>query len=698
MRVLPRTLVALVACVIASTALTIFAQTGASGHEEREVTAPDGTGSVPQYRTEGPTLLVCKQDKNDFDRRIAAFPNDLKSANLTLWTRCQRSGFRDLQAAVNRATEPGTIIKILPGEYREEPSLAEPADACANLPAPRTEAGWQILSYEQQTTCPHNQNLVAILGKRDLQIEGTGASPADVVIDAGYRRLYAVRADRSPGIYLRNFTVQRALLDAVSIVESDGFVVDRVVARDNRENGLFMLAVDHGLVTGCEAYGNGESGIAAVATADINTGAGYDVDRYAVEVRNCRSHDNLLGYSGTAASSVWVHDSVFDANSVGVVVDRIGEHPVQDHALFENNVIAANNADYYGFVRDGTCTKPHEQRGNAKTVVCPALGVPVGTGVLSIGGTDNTFRENWIYDNAYAGFVLTGAPGILRGDRRPSAQFDAAERNRYLDNALGVRQDGTRAPNGMDFWWDGHAIGSCWQRTSADGNEPSALPRCGADGTPAGFRTGRYLGEPGKLLKLYSCMSYDPASGQIPSDCDWFGATGLARIEVKWALAEALLVGLIVLVVWWRLLSGSALGFLGAALALTGLVVGVYGTLRETTPLTPAGLGLLGLGWVCCGAVLRRRARPVLGYVTMALGLFAVLGAIDRGLMTLPWIPVAPSVPRVIIELLWIPWAFGAATAGRIRTPASMRAGATPKHDPLEHFTDVLRDELPGRA
>src|SRR4030095_8948822 len=140
------------------------------------------------------------------------------------------------------------------------------------------------------------QNLVAILDKRDLQIEGTGAKPEDVVIDARFQRLNAVRADRAAGIYLRHFTAQRSTFNAVYIMESDGFVIDRMVGRWNDEYGFLTFADDHGLYTDCEAYGNGDSGLYPGAAADINKDRQSDVDRYAIEIRNCFSHHNLLGY------------------------------------------------------------------------------------------------------------------------------------------------------------------------------------------------------------------------------------------------------------------------------------------------------------------------------------------------------------------------------------------------------------------
>jgi len=185
--------------IAAVTVGAFLAPSPAAAHEERDAVAPDGSGSVPAYRTEGTTLLVCKTDAADFAARIAAFPADLKAANQALWTQCQTTGFRHLQEAVDAVKQPGVNIKILPGVYQEEPSLAPPAGDCANLPARVADLGYQVLSWEQQVACPHNQNLVAVLDKRDLQIEGTGAKPSDVVLDAQYQRLNALRADRSSG-------------------------------------------------------------------------------------------------------------------------------------------------------------------------------------------------------------------------------------------------------------------------------------------------------------------------------------------------------------------------------------------------------------------------------------------------------------------------------------------------------------------
>jgi hypothetical protein len=48
------------------------------------------------------------------------------------------------------------------------------------------------------------------------------------------------------------------------------------------------------------------------------------------------------------------------------------------------------------------------------------------------------------------------------------------------------------------------------------------------------------------------------------------------------------------------------------------------------------------------------------------------MGGIDRGLVMLPWIPVPPSVPRILLELVWVPWAIVAA----VRSAADLEVTA----------------------
>ena len=653
----------------------------AQAHEERPTRELDGTGSVPVYRTSGPTLLVCKTDKADFESRISKFSETLRAANEAMWDQCQAEGFRHLQAAVDAVKLPGSTIKILPGIYQEEPSIAAPSAVCAetmrSAPKGKVYTEFPILTLDQEIACPNLINLVAVINKKNLQIEGTGASREDVILDGQFKKLNGLRVDNSDGVYLKNFTAQRTEFNAIYIIETDGFVIDNMLGRWNDEYGFLTFAVDHGLYTDCEGYGNGDSAFYPGAASNINKNRGHDVPRYAVEIKNCWGHNNALGYSGTAGDSVWVHDSKFTDNTTGIATDSaFPNHPgmPQNHSKFERNIIAHNNSDYYKYIVDGTCKKPMLERGYEQGVVCMAVGVPVGNGIINPGGNYNVWRDNWIYDNKYSGFVTSFVPGFVRNDMRLAAQFDTSHHNRYLDNKMGVSESGEAKPNGMNFWWDGQGVGSCW--TAMSHTNIRTVPGCSGPGTH------RYFGEPAGTLKMYVCADYNGRAQHIPSGCDWYGAyaaQGFDRVEVQAATAGAILIGILAIGLFFRRLRSSKTGLLGLLIALAGLSVGVVGTLRMGSVWHPIGLALYGFGFVLFALALRRSGTPRLGTTTLIVATLALLGAIDHGLVMIPYIAVSPALLRVLTELVWVPWALGAILIGKRETVTQAQVEPEPE-------------------
>ncbi|WP_432126343.1 right-handed parallel beta-helix repeat-containing protein [Streptomyces sp. bgisy082] len=650
--------------VLAALAAALFTAPGAQAHEERPVTFPDGSGSVPKLRTGEPDLLVCKTDRTDFARRISGFPAALKARNLTLFERCAASGYRHLQQAVDAVDRPGLTIAILPGLYEEEPSQPPPTGACARLKAPNSALGYQILSYEQQRRCPYNQNLVAILGKKDLQIEGTGASRLDVVIDAKYQKLNAIRADGSDGVYFRNFTAQRTTFNSLYVLAADGFVIDDVLTRWNDEYGFLTFASDHGLYKNCESYGNGDSGIYPGSASNINDGRGYDVPRYSIEITGCRSHHNMVGYSGTAGDSVWVHDNEFDHNMGGASMDSaFPGHPglPQNHARFERNLIHDNNQNYYPYVADGTCARPPVERGYERGVVCPQISMPPGTGIITAGGNWNLYEDNWVYGHQRAAFYLNAVPAFIRGESAWGKQTDTSHHNRYAGNHLGVDRSGASRPNRTDVWWDGQGGGNCWQADTGAGS-PGALPECGARRGEVSGTADRLVGEPVKLAQLLVCADYDVQARRLPAGCDWYGARGLQRVETQLALGSALVLALTGGALWWRRLRGNRLAGVATLLGLAGLTFDVAGSTLALTPTAVPAVALLltGAWWTLLGPALRP-ARPAFALTTLALGALTLLDAFDKAVLMIPGIPVSPAWLRLLLGVVWILWAVVAA-------------------------------------
>ena len=453
-------------------------------------------------------------------------------------------------------------------------------------------------------------------------------------------------------------------------MESDGFVIDRMVGRWNDEYGFLTFADDHGLYTDCEAYGNGDSGIYPGAASDINAQAGHDVTRYAIEIKRCRSHHNLLGYSGTAGDSVWAHDNVFTENTVGVATDSaFPNHPglPQNHALFERNVIADNNVDYYRHVRDGTCRKPFAERGYEQGVVCPAVGVPVGTGVINPGGNYNIWRDNWVYGNNYAGFVTSWVPGFVRNDTRFGAQFDTSHHNRYYGNKMGVRQDSTRRPERH-----GLLVGRAGNRLVLAGSVARRRRTGGAAQVrgrhharrawhlPVRRRT-RQGAQDVRLRRVRPAVAAHPLRLRLVRGARVRARRGQVRARggdparagaPHHVVAAAARVGP-------RVRRSGAERWPVWSSACTARCGRPPCSRRRVSRCS--AWGGFASAWHCAG-----EAEPGLGWLTVGLAGFAMLGALDRGVVMLPFIPVPPSLVRIVLEFVWVPWALIAAIRGQM--------------------------------
>jgi len=534
---------------LATLALGALALPGlAPAHPERHSYYPNGTsgenlsGSVPKYRSSykpsskklGKRLVVCKGSASR--KRIhARLKGKQERRNLALLKKCK---YHDIQHAVNKAQNNARIL-VLPGVYEEKPSGAEPN------PDPKCEGKYRVEgenvigSYEYHRECPNSQNLIAIAGdgpdadrkcddKCNIQIEGTGRKAKDVLIKGERSKLNLIRADRADGIYLRNFMVELSDFNNIYALETNGFVFDRIVSRYSREYGFLTFSSDNGLYTDLVAHGSGDSG--------IYPGSGPEgrCKRYGIEIRNSDSYENTIGYSGTAGNGIWAHDNKFHHNGTGMTTDSFAaNHPgmPQDCAKFEKNQIYSNNENYFTEERDEYCDiSKRAVKDRDPKIVCPTFQVPVGTGIGIFGGNGNIIRDNYIYDNWRDGAKLVTIPAFLRGDdptgqsdNDPANQLDNPIDNAYTDNKMGYRPDGTRAPNGNDFWWDEGGRGNCWGgNLGSDGAPVSSNVLGGLPGCPRGGGLG--APNPAKSASQATCATWDPQDELLrdPPGCDWF--------------------------------------------------------------------------------------------------------------------------------------------------------------------------------
>jgi hypothetical protein len=121
--------------------------------------------------------------------------------------------------------------------------------------------------------------------------------------------------------------------------------------------------------------------------------------------------------------------------------------------------------------------------------------------------------------------MLFWVPGELRaedptGQSAPVSSYETSHQNQYVGNRMGVRPDGRRDPNGVDFWWDEEGHGNCWSgnngpRGGAFTSDPMTLFACPA-GSPDSAGNGQ------KQASLFACATWDPMTNPDPVGCDWF--------------------------------------------------------------------------------------------------------------------------------------------------------------------------------
>jgi hypothetical protein len=483
----------------------------------------------------------------------------------------KRCRYHQIQPAVTASHNNDRVV-IMPGVYTEPTARKVPSLPPQCEPYRTTsEKGKGAVSYEYQYRCPNAQNLIAVIGRAlgpgqdppssptgrpdphgipnagrcircNLQIEGSGATPDAVVIDAGRvasgnhaplgsAKDVALKADRADGIVLRNFTARHAAEHDVYILETDGYVQDRVRFMYAGEYGALMFTSDHGLTQNCDAAGSGDSGIYPGGAPD--TGAQRDPRFYAKrrlnqEIRRCDIHHNNMATSGTMGNAVhFDHNEIYD-NAAGLVTDSFyaGGHPgfPQDSTVYEHNNVHDNNFDVYGPKSDVKSITP----------------VPIGVGVLIAGGNSDIVRHNHIYDNWRRGTMLIAVPDVLacaphseEGSPActPKSASSTSNDDRYYDNVMGRSPSGRVRPNGVDFWWDEFPgnTGNCWYPNTGSAGTAASITSDPAPPPVAGTTVPGYLPQDcgssanvGRGNAAKEAMLLDCAANGNDGVCEWY--------------------------------------------------------------------------------------------------------------------------------------------------------------------------------
>lgn len=479
----------------------------------------------------------------------------LKRVNKKLAKKCK---FDSIQKAVDKSGNNDRIV-VMPGRYTEPDSRKAPVNdpKCNPSLLQDSQDGRPTPSYEYQATCENDQNLIHVTGRAiagdpletpdpdrhgipeqelgecircNLQIEGSGPKPEDVLLDAGKNYIKAkkptsrpggdaptqecqadddenpcfakhvvLRTDRSDGFVGKNFLMRGAKEHGFYTEETDGILLDKVKFFWNRDYGHLSFTTDHHVIKNCDGFGSGDAVVypgASPQTGQYRDEDFYPESRYNTVIKKCDLHGSAMGYSGSMGNSVRVTKNRFYGNANGLTTDTLsaGGHPgyPADGMKIDNNWFYANNLDIYDDSLPFAALVPQ----------------PVGTGFFWPGNNDGIFANNYVFDNWRQGTMLIGIPDFLAGEAEgaidpqlhcPAADVDGYSTscaNEYYGNKMGevppdfkphpqlglfgnqhsLGEGDKQAPNGVDFWWDEYPAntGNCWfDNTGPDGTRAS---------------------------------------------------------------------------------------------------------------------------------------------------------------------------------------------------------------------------------
>ncbi|GAB3234800.1 hypothetical protein GCM10027447_32200 [Glycomyces halotolerans] len=579
---------------------------------------------APEYREDGPYQLVCNDDPDVFADRNEAVAYNQRIVNERLFEECRADGHRDVAEALAAVDEPATRILILPGRYTVEEAIV-------------------------------------VDGAEDLQIEGLGDGPEDVVVAAGYDAEAVLAAADATGLYLKGLTLTGGGEAGLTVTGSRGVTIEMVHGTRNGRNGIRIADSTEVLLADCAASVNDGAGI-AVADADA-------------EIGGCDSSGNLIGLLKTGGGEATVQSSRLHGNTAGLVVaDTASGHRLSATA----NAIYENNTDHYGRLESAECTGPAAERDWSSGALCPDRTAPIGVGILLTEANDTTVTGNHIWGQQTAAAMVWGDPGLTEA---------GSHRNRFEANTLGYRDDGQRFRNRLDLWWDGQGEGNCFDEPAALHTTPAVLPGCEAASGP-----NRLAAEPVKTYKVWQCGTGAVEAG-VPDGCDWFGAKFTDRLEFQASVlfAAALL-----------FLTGA--GWLGAArseeppapmsMTFSAIATGsaallmVLASWSGRSDYEALAIGLWGVGWILAGRSWFSSRLNVFGGFTCLIGGLALLDAIDRGVWIIPVMPFSPAWMWLLLLPLWTLLALAAVFRRRPKQPAGPPVERTPATVPVYNRFD----------
>lgn len=249
-----------------------------------------------------------------------------------------------------------------------------------------------------------------------------------------------------------------------------GFRVSYVTAYNNGLYGVYSFAAQDGLIENVYASGHPDSGIYVGQCKPCNT-----------VLRSVVAENNAIGYYGTNASgNVWVVESVFRGNRLGVAPNSQSTEKLapQEDAVIAGNLVVDND-----------------------NVNAPEIPMGFFSGGIVVGaGTRNTIARNRVSGHSWAGIAV-----MPMNSYRP-------EGNRVTGNVM--------TDNGLDLVYIGSATdgdGNCFSDNSYASSAPESIEEALSCANPTGLaRPSEVDTQPSSPGPDYRTLPAPPAQPSMP--------------------------------------------------------------------------------------------------------------------------------------------------------------------------------------
>jgi hypothetical protein len=366
-----------------------------------------------------------------------------------------------------------------------EPSYPEPADPGKVQPEPKGKG--KTLTVCKKKSCKYRtiqkavnkakagdtikvkngtyQEAVRIAGakKSYITLLGNPSKPGKVVLDGKGGKQNGVLVDGADEVTVRGFKARRYGANGFFFVNVVGYTARDLIAARTGVYGIYAFNSKGGTMRDSEAYYVNDAGFYIGQTP-------AQQKPIRSMVTNVESWGNPLGWSGTNMRYVTITKSRFYNNAAGIVPNALDSEkfpPAEENEIIDNEIFW-NNFNFHAGA-------PFDVREEGTAAL-----VPVGTGVLLLGGRHNRVEGNRIYGNWTVGVALVN--GFLLQE---NPQARDLVRNTVENNEFGL---GGADLNGRELAYDGNGTGNCFGGNTgvsvtvpANGSTLAACPFTGAN-------------------------------------------------------------------------------------------------------------------------------------------------------------------------------------------------------------------------